>query len=215
VSLLLLLGSGSSEPVEPPAAPDGPFEPDVGLLTLARAAELSLDLPPRYRDGDPDIDAVVRCYAMEVDRQRVYVDSVVAQFFLRTADEIGLPLWEWLLGVTVAPVGQDVEQRRATIQAYRATLRSAGTGLWWEETVTRLVGPGWDYEEHVAGDATSPPEGTIRLTLPFPPSSGRYAQTELLLRRITEAHLDIVLAGSGSGAGFFLDQSQLDQEELQ
>lgn len=169
------------------------------------------DMPPFWRD-DPDVQAIVHCQAREHERKQAKLDALVANLFPQSADASLLPAWEWLVGTTINPVGLTVAQRRDTVMAYLATLRAAGTGLWWEETVTKVVGPGWSYQEHLESDPTSPPAGTIEIVLPFAPSSSTYAQTEALLRRITDSHIDLVVTFSG---GFLLDQSLLDQEALQ
>lgn len=177
-------------------------------------------LPVRVRE-DPDIVAVQHCYGKEAELLDVAREGLVANAFPEHADEAGLAWWEWLLGTTVAPVGLTVEQRRATVVAFEEALRTSGSGRWWEETLERIVGPGFDYREyHPDGQPpppgggtppSNPPPGTIIIELPFPPSAGLYAATETLIRRITDAHIDIVLT---SGDGFVLDQSQLDQEPL-
>jgi hypothetical protein len=174
----------------------------------ALTMELLEDLPPVLRE-DPDMQAIIYCQAKEHERLQQTMDRVAANLFPQTADELGMPWWEALLGLPVEPVGQTLAQRRETVMVYLSALRASGTGRWWVDTVSRLVGPGFEYEEHIAGDGGSPPAYTIRITLPFPPEGDRFRLLEGLLQQITDAHIDLVLS---STEGFHLDQSQLDQE---
>lgn len=176
----------------------------------ATAVEMLGDVPP-FLHGDPDIRAVIYCHAKESDRKRTTLDHLRRQFFPQHADELGLPWWEKLLRITVAPVGWTVEQRRAAVIAHLRRANATTSGLSWAQTVTTFVGPGWTYAEHDPDDPGSPPPYTIRVTLPFSPGSSPYAQIEALLRDITPAHLDLALIYE---EGFELDSSQLDQEGL-
>jgi hypothetical protein len=174
-------------------------------------AQAKLEELPPVLHNDPDIRAVVYCYAREGARQEATVDDLIAQFFPQHATELGLAWWEALLRTTRSPAGEDVAQRRATVMSLLQKMSASPSGTDWVANVTMLAGAGWTYAEHVPGDASSPPEYTVLITLPFPPASSLYALTEALLREVTPAHLDIILAYSG---GFVLDQSQLDQEPV-
>lgn len=182
--------------------------PDPSLITGTAAAHLEM-LPPVLRD-DPSYQAVIYALAKEIDRLESFIEQVRAQFNPNTAD-VMLKAWEVMTGVTVEPSGQTVAERRSTVVAMLRKRVASPTGLSWEDNVTALVGPGWSYQEHVEGDGTTPPAGTIRVILPFPPTSDRYALTERMLRQITRAGKDLQLQYSG---GFVLDESQLDQEGL-
>lgn len=183
--------------------------PDPALLTDLGELHRSW-LPVALRDS-PDHLAVIHPIAKEIERLEATVETVRAQFFPQTAD-ILLKAWEAELGITIEPVGVSVADRRDIVIAFLRKLRSTPSGSDWVADITELVGSGWSYEEHIPGDAGSPPENTIRIHLPFAPSSTLYARTERLIREITPAHLDLILAFTG---GFLLDQSQLDQETLQ
>lgn len=167
-------------------------------------------LPTALRDS-PDHLAVLHATARETERLEAKIEQVRAQFFSQTADVL-LKVHEWQLGTAMEPVGQTLAQRRETVRAL--LLKQAGdpSGTSWQAMVTRLIGPGWSYEEHDPDNPLGPPADTLLVRLPFPPASDRYAQAERLLRAITPAHLDLVLSYVG---GFVLDQSQLDQEGLQ
>lgn len=168
-------------------------------------------MPVVLRDS-PDHLAVIHACAREVERLEGKVEQVRMQFFPQHADVL-LKVWEFMLRVTVEPEGLTVEQRRALVIATLRKMRSTPYGRDWVANVTALVGEGWTYEEHEPGVGTSPPTDTIRINLPFPPDSSSYARAEALIRAITPAHVDIVLANP-EGGGFILDQSELDQEAV-
>lgn len=169
-------------------------------------------LPVRLRDS-PEHLAVINAQAREFEMIEAAAAVVRAQFFPQTADVL-LSAWEHELRITIEPEGTTVEERRELVLATLQRMRSTPEGRDWAGNVTALIGPGWTYSEHIPGDVSTPPEGTIRIDLPFPPTSASYARVEALIRVITPAHLDIELA-SPPGSGFTLDVSQLDQEGLQ
>lgn len=168
-------------------------------------------IPVRLRE-DPDVEAVMHVYAREWERLRAAREQVAAGLVTpgKAADRV-LRLWESLLGLPVAPVGVSVATRQATAKAYIAALLQSGTGRWWEDTVTRIAGPGWTYAEHVMGDAASPPIGTIHITLPQPSGTASYEQTKTLIEQITDAHIALAFFSS---VAFTLDQSLLDNAPL-
>lgn len=165
---------------------------------------------PLALQRSPDHRAVAHCQAKELERLAGAIDEVRDQFFPQRAERL-LGLWERILKLTVEPAGLTLEERRLlVIVGLRKQLTSA-EGRWWVQHVGALAGPGWSYAEHVPGDPTSPPEGMIRVEIPYPPESLLYQQLERLIREITPAHLDLIVTFTG---GFVLDRSQLDQEEL-
>lgn len=175
----------------------------ANFLACPRAVEMLEDLPPFLRE-DPDVRAVIYCFGREAERQELTLDVLLQQFFPQTATSLGLPWWETLTELTVAPMGAADEDRQATVVAFLRRLVSALGGLDWVDAVTTLVGSGWTYEEL--------PNYTIRINLPFPPDGDRYAQTERFIRGLTPAHLDLVVGFTG---GFLLDGSQLDEEPME
>ena len=180
----------------------------ANFSACATAVAILDDVPPWIRD-DPDFRAIVYCFGMEGERKRLTIEEVRRQFFPQYADVL-LKVWEAQLGMTVEPAGYTVEERRTFVFDALLRIATSGTGLEWEEALLRLAGEGVVYQEF---DPTVPSNTvaahTIRITLPFPPSSDRYARIEKALRARTPANTDIVLT---SGEGFILDVSQLDQE---
>lgn len=188
-------------------------EARVGMprrILTGKALEMLNDLPPVLR-GDPDYQAVCQCYGREAERMDAHLDLVRRQFFPQFADPL-LKAWEALLRTTIEPPGATLDERRQVVLAMHARLRATASGLAWIANVTKLVGLGWTYDTHDPDVPGSPPANTIRVRLPFPPESGRYAQTEAYLRKITPAAWDLIVTWIG---GFSLDRSQMDQEAMQ
>jgi hypothetical protein len=167
-------------------------------------------LPVVLRDS-PEHLAVIHSTMREVERLEAAIEQVRRQFFPQQAD-ILLKVWERQVGITVEPPGWTIEQRRTAVVAQLRKMRSSPSGADWMADVSLLVGAGWTYAEHVPGDVTSPPADTVRIELPFPPTSGMYGLIERTLREMIPAHVDLVVTFSG---GFVLDESQLDQEAMQ
>lgn len=163
-------------------------------------------MPVAFRES-PDHLAVIHAVSKEIERLEDSIEQVRAQFFPSTADVL-LKLWEWQLGITVAPVGLTIEQRRELVEAGMLKLKGTPSGSDWKLNVDAIIGSGaWTYEEHPAGSPY-----TVRVSLPAPPASGTFLRTVALLRDITPAHmaLDVVFEG-----GFVLDTSGLDIQTLE
>jgi hypothetical protein len=159
----------------------------------------------------PEHLAVVHAVTREVERLEDRIEQVRRQFFPQTADLL-LKVWERQLGLTAEPEGVALDVRRRRVLEKLRQMYWAPTGLEWQDALTRLLGAGWTYEEHDPDDPGSPPDYTLRITLPFAPDSSSYALAERMVRDIIPAHLDLILTFAG---GFLLDSSQLDQEALQ
>lgn len=168
------------------------------------------ELPVVLRDS-PDHLAVLHSVCREIERCEAAIETVRDQFFPTRATLL-LGVWERLLGLTAEPEGVSLEDRRLLVLVYLRKMRNQGSGTEWQQIVTRLVGPSWSHQEHDPADPDSPPADTLRVTLPFPPTSSVYARIERLLGIITPAHLDLEVVYD---AGFVLDESQLDQEVIQ
>lgn len=175
---------------------------------LTERGERYLRWLPSVLHESPEHLAIVHAVAREFDLVEERIALLREQFFVQTAVPL-LKVWEFMVGVTVEPVGVLEEQRRQIVVAQLLRMVASPSGRAWVANVTQLVGPGWTYEEHVPGDPASPPENTIRIRLPFSPAASSYAQAEALVRERTQAHIDIQAFFIG---GFELDRSQLDQE---
>lgn len=171
--------------------------------------DMLASLPPRVQ-GSIDYQAVIHAQAREVDLLEASMESVRNQFNPATADVL-LGAWEAQVWLPVGGAGATVPQRQAKVLLRLQKLLGASEGTEWQDQITALVGQGWTYEEHIAGDGTSPPANTLRITLPFAPDGGAYAEALREIREYTPSHLDIEFASAG---GFVLDESQIDQQEL-
>lgn len=159
------------------------------------------DLPPRVRE-DPDIKAVVHCYAKESERQQEMAERVRDNLMVRRIDELGIPWWERLYKLP-DPGGMNTEERRSRVVARAARTAPRVSAGEFVEDMNALVGSGsWSYEEEYPA---------IRVATAFAPGSEAYLRLEAQIRGLTSfpAHLDIILE---SAEGFILDQSQLDQD---
>lgn len=161
------------------------------------AEELVDDLPSWAREA-PEFRANARVAALESARMRERAAEVRDCFILQRVTGLGLAWWEAFFGITRAAGADDVEAREALLAALRATIPDS-RGTTWEQHVEELAGGA----EYVEGD------GTITVTVPFPPGSEAFLRLERAIRVFTPAHLDIVIS---SGEGFVLDLSQLDEE---
>lgn len=172
------------------------------------------DVPPWIRD-DPDFRSVIYCYAKEVDRKREKIEEVRRQFYIVAADVL-LWVWEVQAGVTINPEGLSVEERRGIVLTELTRILSSGAGSEWEEALFTLVGQDVIYEEFDPQVPSSTvADHSIRIVLPFPPSSGTYGRIEAALRRRTPANTALLLTSSeGEGGGFLLDISSLDLESF-
>lgn len=164
-------------------------------------------LPPALRESN-DYLAVVHAFSRELDRLGGCAEQVRAQFNPATAD-ILLPAWEAICKLPIGGAAATLPQRQGKVIDRLRKLLGQSEGREWEAQITALIGPGWTYEEHIPGDITSPPVGTLRITLPFPPAGEAYDEALGQIREVTPAHLDIEFV---STAGFVLDESELDLE---
>lgn len=178
------------------------------LALTERGEEMLRDLPPFFYE-DPDWRAVIHCYAMESERLEGHVEEVRAQFFPQQATVL-LRAWEATFDLTVAPLGLTEEQRREQIALALIRMVASEGGEDWEAFVERLTGAGYTYEEFDPQvPSNTVPAHTIRVTLPFPPSSDTYQRIQRALLAGTPANTDIIVQ---SGGGFTLDQDSLDSE---
>jgi hypothetical protein len=151
---------------------------------------------------------VLHAVAKETEAAEAAIESVRAQFFPQTADVL-LGVHEAQFELAVDPPDQTLQQRRQTVMASWRGLTAEPSGRNWQEKVTALVGNGWDYAEHDPDDPTSPAVNTVRVVLPSEPTSAQFGAISRLLRRVTPAHVALVITTAG---GFALDSSLLDED---
>lgn len=176
-----------------------------------KAVEKLAELPPILRN-DPDIRAVIYADAKEAERQVTTLDALRLEFFPQWATEVGLPWWEGLFRLPIAPAGVIVVKRRETVVGASRRLNRDMTGVDWQEAVTLILGTSsWSYVEHDPADPTTPPAYVIRIVLPLDPAAYDYPRAEALIRAQSPAGWDFVLTYD---AGFVLGESQLGEEAL-
>lgn len=180
-------------------------------LITDRGWEMLEELPHFLRD-DPDIRAVIHCYAKESERMEDALEGVRDELNPLTASTVGLAWWESLLRLPVNPLGGTLSGRRTLAARRMRSLVADPSGLNWVQRVTdRLGGQPWSYEEHVPGDLGTPPAQTLRVTIPSTPGTTLWDSQVAAVREETAAELALDFE---SAAGFILDQSQLDADTL-
>lgn len=175
----------------------------------ALGLQMQAALPPALRDSN-DYLGIIHPLAREIERLEGCIEQVRSQFSPSTADLL-LPAWETQARLAVGGAGASTAQRQQAVVTQLRFALGESEGREWEARITEMIGPGWTYEEHIPGDGTSPPENTLRITLPFPPDGSAYNAALLKIREVTAAHLEIEFSPAG---GFILDESQLDSQEL-
>jgi Uncharacterized protein conserved in bacteria (DUF2313). len=165
--------------------------------------ELIDELPTWIRD-DPDVRAVLHCFAKESERQREMAQAIRDDCIPIRAASRGLGWWERYFGLTVEPEGWTLEQRRSVILDRLRREPPLGSGLSWQAAITAL---GCTYEEHAD-------EAKVTILAPFPPGSEALAFVKEQVPRLPSwpCHLepDII-----SVEGFVLDLSELDAEPFE
>ena len=175
----------------------------------AKGDEMLGDLPP-YLHGDPDVRGVVDVLSREFERLDVLAANVAANLWPHTAGD-WIHIWEAFLGLTVAPAGKTVADRQSIVITHLRSLNSS-SGVDWIARVTELIGTSWEHIEHDPDQpvsSTNPPEYTLKITIPYAAGSAGAQQIETLIRSITPAHLDILMAYD---QGFILGVSELGNE---
>lgn len=170
---------------------------------------LLAQLPPFLRE-DPDTVAVMHCCAKEVERMDLSVADARAQMNPLTAGTWGLTAWEGVLRIAHDESADLEQQREAVLRRYRS-IDNDPSGVSWQARVNRRLGEiPWTYEEHVPGDAGTPPAQVLRFTLPYEVGP-QLTEALRILREEVPSELGITVIGSG---GFILDQSQMDIDVL-
>lgn len=182
----------------------------MGARPLTALGQQMVASLPTFLRGSSDYQAVLHAGAREIELAEAAIEQVRAQFNPATAD-VMLGAWEAIVKLPVGGFGATIAQRQARVTQRLQKLLGGSEGLEWVQRITELVGPGWSYLEYLAGDPDSPPPYTVSIALPFPPSGQAYAEALRLIREVTPAHLDIRFA---SGAGFIVDESEVDIEGL-
>lgn len=159
---------------------------------------------PAWAREDPDLKAVMHCYAQESDRVMDRARTVRDALIPARTNPTGFPLWERVYGL---PADLPDDERAVEIRSAQQRSVPNAAGSAWEAQVARVLGPGWSYEEDSAAF-------TITITTLIAPGDPLLLRVQRMIRLFTPAHLDIVIIAGGAGGGFQLDASQLDVETL-
>ncbi len=183
--------------------------PITGVRALDAGARAMLaDIPPVFRE-DPEVQAVLKCSALESARMASAVAWLRRNLFAQTADETGLGWHEDSLELR-RNASADPERRRADILAAIRGGAAAGTGAEFEAALVALAGSSASYREHVPGDPTSPPPAVVQVLVPGAEPE-RLDRIERELRPFLDAHYGLEVV---SAAGFILDESRMDETRL-
>lgn len=190
----------------------------IGPVSVIDAQPVSSDasrllaMQPPFISADPWNRAVQRAIAGELLRIEVSMQMVRDALIPSQADDVILPtgqvvpcaeMLEALLGISIAPAGFTIEQRRSRIVAHIRKLNS-GTGADWVANLTEILGTGWTYEEG---------PGAYQVTIHIAFASGTLSADEVVAfaRAITPAHLDVIPAFN---EGFLVGISSVGVEPI-
>lgn len=177
-----------------------------------KAVEMLADMTPFMRE-DPFVQAVVAAQAAEYERLDDAARTMLGALFPAQADDVLLigtwpapllSMWEDLLLLPVAPAGVTLADRRAKVLAHIQG-RNSAAGSDWIATLSRALGT--DAWTHLEGP------GDYQVTITVPSAAGSYSAGQIgqIARKITPAHLDIIV---GYGSGFLVGISQIGIEPL-
>jgi hypothetical protein len=190
----------------------------VSQRVMTESGELRLEELPHYFRNDPQVRGYIDALSRELDRVEELINSVRECWFASDSvkdlieELLGddslqaqyLRIWEYNLGLPIAPAGMTFDQR-GNIIISTIRKRTADSGADWVSVMNAAFGTGtWSYKEDYA-------DYTLRITIPY--ASGTITATSVLAlaRAITPAHVDIVVtyAGGGGGGSFIIGVSPI------
>jgi hypothetical protein len=165
-----------------------------------------LDRMPDYYSGDRFIEGFEDALGREIQRIWDRSAKIQADFLLQADadDTYGiLSMWELLLDVPVGPPVSEAERLNNITALLRARQQSSGAS--WQDAVNyALQGSPWTYEE-------GPGAYQVTLFVSFSSSSFNSTQIEMLLRKITPAHLDVAVQYN---QGFVVGEGIVGEDRL-
>jgi len=170
-------------------------------VLTAKGNEMLDMLPPYLRD-DPAVQAFIDVNAREFERRDVVLADLHSKLRPQNADDTynTLGLWETLLELPVKPTDISIEARR---QKVLVAFESIAEGRDWVGAITDAVGSeDWSHTE--SGYVVS-------IIQPHPLGTYQAEVVAKLARRITPAHLDVVVS---DGDGFIVGVSLLGVDIL-
>lgn len=153
---------------------------------------------PYFLHDDPQVRGLLDVMQRELDRVEALIENIRLQWFPQfTITDPFLRMWEFNLGLPVAPPGLTDEQRALLITTHRGK-RQVATGTDWVAALNEAFGAGvWDYTEDYL-------PYTVRLVIPYGSTDITALGILALARQITPAHLDLLVTYSAGSAGGFI-----------
>lgn len=178
----------------------GPLDP------LTARAEEMLGSLSAYEQDDPAVIAVMRAGADELDAVVDVAETVRDQAWPHRADDSYglLRIHEQMLKVPAQP-DAPLEQRQAAVKAAVQARKSGAKSLWVSRMNTMMRGQQWTFRENY------PARGQVTIEVPYDPDTYNAAQVEALARRITPAHIEIIMSYE---QGFLVGISRVGRDAL-
>lgn len=176
---------------------------------LTDEARAILDTIPGWMQNAPEYKALALVAANESARMRAKVAEVRDGLIPMRTNALLLPLWEYLLGLTIEPEGMTVEARRTRVIGRLRQAPPDPSGKTWEARITDFIGPGWTYEE-VEGPGEEERQRII-VYVPFALGTPNFEFAKRIVERERPAAWEITVIPL---AIFTLDVSKLDVTEF-
>lgn len=156
--------------------------------------------------SDPAVVAVARSAADEIDLLVGVAEDVRYQAWPQHADDTYglLAVHERMLSIPTDPTATLVS-RQAAVKAAIQGRKSGSTANWVARMNTAMRGQQWTWERNTPG------AGQITIRVPWAADSFSAAQVQALARRITPAHIEIVMAYS---QGFIVGVSRVGEDAI-
>jgi uncharacterized protein YmfQ (DUF2313 family) len=158
------------------------------LDALSDRAQDMLGTLSAYEQEDASVVAVMRAGADELDLVVATAETARDQAWPHRADDTYglLGIHEHMLHVLPSP-GATLVQRQAAVKAAVQSRKLGSRANWIARMDTLMRGQQWTYEENTPGP------GQLTISIPYAAGSASSAQVEAMARRITPAHLAIVM----------------------
>lgn len=132
------------------------------------ASRMLQDAPP-WAAKIYEIEAVYCALGAEFDRFEAAKDILaLAPFPLLDATYIAL--WEYTLGLPIAPANLTLSQRQRGVLAAMGAVGERRVGARWVSSLSSILGTTWSYQCHDPDDGDSPDPHHVRVTLPYTPA---------------------------------------------
>jgi hypothetical protein len=150
--------------------PSGGLYPSLSLYPgqvfgLTETVDRLLEDLPEFERESVDIVGTLDALAQELDRVDARMSQELLDIVPTTA--VDLRAHESLLRLSVNPPDKTLDQRRDSVLAFYRSLANAGSAQAWVDALTALLGQSWTWREYDSRDPSSPPEYSVRLTIPF------------------------------------------------